>query len=261
MRTGAQASPLALHLFIALRRLASGDACAPVKKGMNLDGIEITIQRTERRKTVSIFIERDGSVNVLAPQSVADEKIEEAVTARQYQIFSKLAKWKELNSGKVNREFVNGQSFLYFGRNYRLAIVAEAETPLQFKANQFLLHKDALPQADRLFREFYRARAKEKIAERLRLIQPKFAEQPTSFRVLELQNRWASCTPSRSLNFHWKCAMAPVGVIDYIITHELVHLKYTNHSREFWNELDKKMPTYRAHVDWLKRNGVKLDLL
>ena len=76
---------------------------------MNLDGIKITIERTERRKTVSIFIERDGSVKVLAPQSVSDERVEEAVISKQYQIFSKLAKWKELNSGKVNREFVNGQ--------------------------------------------------------------------------------------------------------------------------------------------------------
>lgn len=227
---------------------------------MNLDGIEINIERTERRKTVSIFIERDGSVRVLAPQATATEKIEEAVTAKQYQIFSKLAKWKELNSGKVTREFVNGQSFLYFGRNYRLSIVAEAEAPLQFKANQFLLCKGSLQQADRLFREFYRERAKEKIAERLKLIQPKFAEQPTAFRVLELQNRWASCTPNGVLNFHWKCAMAPVGVIDYIITHEMVHLKHTNHSREFWDELDKKMPNYREYDYWLKQNGVKMDL-
>lgn len=228
---------------------------------MNLNGIEINIQRTERRKTVSIFIERDGSVNVLAPQSVADEIIEEAVSARQYQIFSKLAKWKELNSGKVKREFVNGQSFLYFGRNYRLSIVDEADEPLTFKGNRFLLQRKFQSNAEQYFREFYRLKAKEKINERLKHIQPKFSEQPTAIRVFDLQNRWASCTPSRGLNFHWKCAMAPVSVIDYIITHELVHLKYANHSPEFWNELDKKMPNYREYDDWLKKNGVKLSLV
>lgn len=104
---------------------------------MNLDGVKISRQRTRRRKTLSIFIERDGSVRVLAPESTTDEKIEEAVISRQYQIFSKLTKWKELNRGKVNREFVNGQSFLYFGRNYRLSIVEEAAAPLEFRSNQF----------------------------------------------------------------------------------------------------------------------------
>ena len=90
---------------------------------MKLDGIDIAIEKTGRRKTVSIFIERDGSVRVLAPLAATDDTIENAVKAKEYQIFTKLAKWKELNQGKVNREYVNGQSFLYLGRNYRLSIV------------------------------------------------------------------------------------------------------------------------------------------
>ena len=77
---------------------------------------------------------------------------------------------------------------------------------------------------------------------------------------MELRNRWASWTPKGNLNFHWKCMMAPVSVLDYIITHELVHLKYPNHSKDFWNEVDKLMPDYRKHENWLKNYGVKMDL-
>jgi predicted metal-dependent hydrolase len=98
---------------------------------MKLEGIDIKIEKTDRRKTVSIFIERDGSVRVLAPASSDDDKIEEAIRSKQYQIFAKLAKWRELNQGKVNRQFVNGQSFLYFGRNYRLSIVDGQDVPLK----------------------------------------------------------------------------------------------------------------------------------
>jgi predicted metal-dependent hydrolase len=54
--------------------------------------------------------------------------------------------------------------------------------------------------------------------------------------------------------------MAPVSVLDYLITHEMVHLTYPNHSPGFWNELDKKMPSYREQEQWLKTNGVKMDL-
>ena len=99
-----------------------------------------------------------------------------------------------------------------------------------------------------------------KILERLKLIEEKFQQKPTSIKVMELQNRWASWTPKHGLNFHWKCAMAPVPVIDYIITHEMVHLKYPNHSPEFWNELDKKMPNYKEYENWLKQNGVKMSI-
>lgn len=98
---------------------------------MKLEGIDIAIEKTPRRKTVSIFIERDGSVRVLAPEGTPDEQIEAAVTAKRYQIFTKFAKWKELNFGKVHREFVNGQSFLYLGRNYRLSIQEDQVVPLK----------------------------------------------------------------------------------------------------------------------------------
>lgn len=227
---------------------------------MKLEGIDIAIEKTERRKTVSIFIERDGSVRVLAPITATDETIENAVKAKEYQIYTKLAKWKELNQGKVKREFVNGQSFLYFGRNYRLAIVENQAVPLRLSGGNLQFDKKYLSKADKVFKDFYKEKAEQKIAERLKLIQDKFELKPTTVKVSELQNRWASCTPSNGLNFHWKCAMAPVPVMDYIITHEMVHLKYPNHSAEFWNELDKKMPDYREHENWLKQNGVKMSL-
>src|SRR5690606_31459212 len=106
----------------------------------------------------------------------------------------------------------------------------------------FHLDKKYLAKADKAFKDFYRDKALTKIQERLKLIEEKFTHKPTAIKVLELQNRWASWTPKNGLNFHWKCIMAPVSVLDYIIMHEMVHLKHPNHSTEFWNELDKKMP-------------------
>ncbi len=227
---------------------------------MILDGIDITIEKTDRRKTVSIFIERNGSVKVLAPVTASDEKVEAAVKSREYQIFTKLAKWKELNQGKVKREYVNGQSFLYLGRNYRLKLTENQDVPLKISGGFFHLDKKHLSKADKAFKDFYRDKAEKKIKERMKLIEEKFQHKPTTIKVLELQNRWASWTPKNGLNFHWKCIMAPVSVLDYIITHEMVHLKFPNHSTEFWNELDKKMPDYREHENWLKQNGVKMSL-
>jgi len=227
---------------------------------MRLENTDITIEKTERRKTVSIFIERDGSVRVLAPISASDETIEKAVKSKEYLIFSKLAKWKELNQGKVNREYVNGQSFLYLGRNYRLKHTENQDVPLKISGGFFLLDIKHLSKADKVFKEFYKEKALLKIKERIKLIEEKFQSKPTSIKVMELQNRWASWTPNNGLNFHWKCIMAPVSVLDYIITHEMVHLKFPNHSAEFLNELDKKLPNYREHENWLKQNGVKMSL-
>lgn len=82
----------------------------------------------------------------------------------------------------------------------------------------------------------------------------------TDIRIMDLQNRWASCTKKGRVNFHWKCMMAPLTIIDYIIVHELAHLKYDNHSERFWNEVDKVIPDYLERKSWLKMNGAGLNL-
>jgi hypothetical protein len=79
--------------------------------------------------------------------------------------------------------------------------------------------------------------------------------EASAVKVLDLKHHWASCTPGGRLNFHWKCMMAPATVLDYIVVHELAHLRYPNHTAAFWNEVDKVMPDYRDRKEWLRVNG------
>jgi predicted metal-dependent hydrolase len=84
--------------------------------------------------------------------------------------------------------------------------------------------------------------------------------QPGAIAIRELGYHWASCGPSGSLNFHWRLLMAPSTVIDYVVAHELCHLKQSDHSDAFWNEVDKVLPNWRERKDWLRRHGASLDL-
>jgi predicted metal-dependent hydrolase len=84
--------------------------------------------------------------------------------------------------------------------------------------------------------------------------------EPIDVKIMELQNRWASCTIKGNLNFHWKCAMAPIDVLNYIVVHELAHLIHPNHSSEFWNTVDKVLSNYDSQVKWLRLNGAGMDL-
>lgn len=227
---------------------------------MKIGDVDIEVKRSSRRKTLSIFVERDGSVTVLAPETISDARIEEAVLSKDYLLYKKLAKWKELNKGKVERSFVNGQSFLYLGRNYRLNIVEDQAEPLMLKNGYLNIRRKDLANADKHFIQLYKDKGLPKVYERLKLYQKKLKVQPKSVKIQELKNRWASCTIGGSINLHWKAIMAPVAVLDYIIVHELVHLIHPNHSPEFWNELDKVMPDYRVHEAWLKSYGVKMSL-
>lgn len=221
--------------------------------------IEYGLKRS-KRKTSSIYIERDGSVSVLVPEQLTKTEIDDIIEGKRYQIYSYLAEWEDANTSRVYREFVSGEGFLYLGRTYRLEIVVNQETPLKLKNGSFLLRKKDLSKAREIFIDFYRQKGKEKILTRVKHWQSKLGVNPNEVRVMELQNRWGSCTPGGNVNFHWKCMMAPITILDYIIAHELAHLIHSNHSEAFWNELDKVMPDYEKRKNWLKIHGAGMDL-
>lgn len=224
-----------------------------------LNNVELNIKRSNRR-TISIYVERDGRVSILAPEKITEIKLNEIIKKKEYLIYKHLAKWKELNSGKIEREWVNGQSYLYLGRNYRLKILKESDTSLSLKNGFFNLDKAQINNANKLFIEFYKEKGLPKIIERVIYYKTKMGLEPKQIRIMDLKNRWASCSVSGNINFHWKCIMAPLSVIDYIVVHELAHLKHNNHTSAFWNEIDKVIPDYQKQIQWLREKGAGMSL-
>lgn len=223
--------------------------------------IEYTLVRN-RRKTASIYIERDGKVSVLVPEDLTNRQIDDLLEAKRKWIYQNLAEWQDLNARRVQRDYVNGEGFLYLGRNYRLKLVSDLAEPLMLKDGYFCLRttNGAIPDADAAFKAFYREKGLARIPPRVDYFKTKMDVEPKSIKVQELKNRWASCTPGGNLNFHWKCLMAPLTIIDYIVVHELTHLIHRNHTAKFWNQVDKVMPDYQARKDWLRDNGAGMDL-
>jgi len=221
--------------------------------------ISYTLKRSNR-KTASIYIERDGQVSLLIPKRLTTRQVEELIEGKRRWIYRNLAEWKDLNAAKIRREYVNGEGFLYLGRTYRLQLVETQGKPLMLKDGYFCLRADNGTNPDTAFREFYREKGKKRIGERVAYYQAKMGVEPKAIKIIDLKNRWASCSPGGNLNFHWKCMMAPPTVLDYIVVHELAHLTYPNHTKAFWNEVDKVMPDYQERKEWLRVNGAGMDL-
>jgi predicted metal-dependent hydrolase len=218
-----------------------------------------------RRTTADIIIERDGSVLVRAPEEMNDERIGNIVESKRYWMYKSLAEWRDLNATRVLREYKNGEGFLYLGRAYRLLLVSGQKEPLQLKNGRFCLRRDLVDHgeiaaAKTAFREYYTERGLERINNRVAYFAPKVGVAPRKVDVHEIGNRWASCSPSGKISFHWKCMMAPQTIIDYIVVHELCHFHHRDHTEVFWNEVDKAMPAYRERKEWLRKNGAGLDI-
>lgn len=227
--------------------------------------IEYQLLRSGQRKTADIVIERDGQVSVRAPEHLSEEQVDAVVEKRRFWIYKSLAEWRDLNATRVVREWVNGEGFLYLGSSYRLLLVQEQDEPLKLKDGRFCLRRDIVEAggkdaAKRVFERFYAERGQDRIRKRIAYFAPKAGVVPTGLDVRDIGFRWATCSAQGLLSFHWKCMMAPPKIIDYIVVHELCHLRHRDHTDAFWNEVDKVMSDYRERKDWLRRYGASLDV-
>jgi len=82
-----------------------------------------------------------------------------------------------------------------------------------------------------------------------------FESKPSLLKVQSLKNKWGSCSKTNQLRFNWRVVMAKMSIIDYIIVHELCHITFKDHSKAFWNEVQKILPDYKGRKEWLHING------
>ena len=82
-----------------------------------------------------------------------------------------------------------------------------------------------------------------------------------NIRIKNQKTRWGSCSSIGNLNFNWKLSMAPYEVIEYVVIHELCHRLEMNHSKKFWNHVEKLCPKYKIHSKWLSENHFRLNLI
>lgn len=231
---------------------------------MCAQGIEFTLLRSDR-KTADIVIERTGEVFVRAPEGISEDRVLEAVADRALWVHRSLAEWEELNSRRRRRPLVQGQGFPYLGRSYRLKFVDGTEFPLRLKngfweLSESFAAREGEVAVRKAFRDVYIAKGTRILTEQVRSFAPIVGVEPGDVAVKELGYHWASCGAAGALHFHWKTIMAPQTVIDYIVVHELCHLRHRDHSEAFWNEVDKAMPRYRERKEWLRVNGAALDV-
>lgn len=227
--------------------------------------IEYQLLPGTERQTTDIVIERNGVVTVRPPSRMTPEQVDETVLSKRMWIYRNLAEWRDLNATRVTREWVNGESFWYLGSRYRLQLVQEQDDPLKLKEGRFCLLRSVLemggPEAAReVFQAFYQDKGLPRIKKRVAYFAGKVGVTAGVVQIKDLGYRWASCLKNSGLHFHWKCLMAPLTIIDYIVVHELCHLHHRDHSEAFWNEVDKVLPDYRDRKEWLRMRGAELDL-
>lgn len=214
--------------------------------------IRCAVRRSESRtkSSISIHIEPNGRVLIDAPALASDSEIRFAAMRRVTWIYKRLSEIEDRLRLTTTREYVSGETIYYLGRRYRLKVIGESNAR-SVRIRGGYIEVSAVDSSSasvkRALNDWYRNRARSVLADRLAEVSKQLrwvkAMPPVSFRAMKVQ--WGSCSPRGRITLNPDLVRAPKECIDYVLTHELCHLKEHNHGARFYRLLDMQLPGWR----------------
>lgn len=219
--------------------------------------------RRSNRRTMSISVEPDQRVVVTAPAAAPEEKVAAVVRLRAQWIRRQQLAFEAMPPPQQLRRWVAGETHRYLGRQYRLKIVT-GEKPRVRLVGPFFVVTAADPndsatiraQMDRWYREHAKSILTEVVDRAVRRAHWLHLTSPPAVTVRRMWKRWGSTTPSGRVYFNVDLVKAPLGCIEYVVVHELVHLTCPNHGPAFWRMLGRCLPDWKRWKEGLERQEI-----
>jgi predicted metal-dependent hydrolase len=224
--------------------------------------INYTVKRSrKRRKTISLQISNNSEVTICAPYFTPAGEINRFVREKQNWIQRTIQ--KQTSRQPKEKEYATGELFYYLGESFPLEVFFEenARKGLVFWSNRFYLNSpNAAVDGMSFFVSWYKTKAREHLSQRVNFFSRQLGLFPNKVKVTSAERRWGSCSEDNNISFSFRLIMTPPAVIDYVIVHELMHIKEKSHSARFWKLIEAVMPEYKIYRRWLKEDGEKLVL-
>lgn len=216
------------------------------------DKIKYRIERS-KRTSITIILKSNGEVIVKAPHSIPDNYIDNLMREQQDRLLKKLSLMKSRIVRNESRKFEEGEEFPYLGKMYRLKLAENIKDLIEIK-DEIYLDSKYKHSIRVLLKAFYKYKALEYMKERVKYLAEKTGFVYGSIKISTAEKRLGLCTHNNDLRFSYLLMMFPPDISDYIIYHELSHIKEKNHSPKFWKLVEVYVPDYKQRKKWLKEN-------
>lgn len=223
------------------------------------------------RSTLAIHVHPSGRVEVRAPEDASLEAIRAVVHRRRRWIVKQRCRFAEMLQAESEKQYVSGETHRYLGRQYRLKVMRtwdEASTRTQdvpptervrLVGRYFEIHTehpDDPTHVRSLLEGWYRARAEAVLRERFErgcALMARYGVSPPPLQIRKMERRWGSCTASGRVLLNPRLILAPTTCIDYVVVHELCHLKHPHHGRDFYELLERILPEWKVTKEQLEK--------
>lgn len=200
--------------------------------------------RRSTRRTIGLSIDHRG-LRVGAPTRARLDDIESLIREHGQWVLDKLAAWRE-RPPPAAPHIVDGASIPVLGEPWRIALTPIGRARWQFGPHAIYLHPAPQLSPEQLLKQALRDKARTSFAERLAIYASRLGVPVPPLRLSSARTRWGSCSHRGGISLNWRLIHMPLPVVDYVVCHELAHLKEMNHSPRFWSVVEQLCPDWRA---------------
>ena len=217
----------------------------------------------KNRTSIGIYIDPYGKMEVQAPKGTPDEHVLSLLEEKWDWIQQRMQEIRDRSLGPKEKNYNNGESFLYLGNAYPIHISQDPDITQDYAVFEAgILHINVKELEDenikQALKRFYYQQCKALVERSIQAHQSHFKVKPRSIRITDSKKTWGTCDSRQQLTFNWRLAMAPPGVIDYVVVHEMCHMVHLNHDRSFWRLVGKIIPDYEQRENWLTLSNWKM---
>lgn len=229
-----------------------------------MPAIPYDIRRSDRARRVRIQVSPEG-VEVVVPRRMPLREVEPFVAEKRPWVERTLRRMREAEAQRTPTRLEDGGEVPVMGQSLGLRVVVEparVRSHVAARGDRLTVKvPDGSYETVRSALEgWYRRRAREEVEQRLDAAVARAEVSYAGLQIRGQRTRWASCSSSGAMSFNWRLLLAPPEILDYVVEHEVAHLTVHDHSRRFWGLLERRMPGYKEHERWLRRNGPTLRL-
>ncbi len=222
------------------------------------------VERKAFRRRLTISLKPGKPIKVKASLRTSLEFIESFLQEKEKWIEKNLAEFEREKDKFPDKKLVQAETFPFLGEELKLRFVptplkqiffSRFESSLQMHLPQHLwneINDEEIQSHFPKLQKFYQREAEKLIHTRIQIWAQQMHLFPKKVKLRNQKTRWGSCTSRGSIQINWRLIGAPLSVIDYILIHELAHLKHMNHSSDFWALVQKHCPEYEQSEKWLK---------
>lgn len=224
--------------------------------------VTYTVLYSKRRKTSQLKIINTQTLELTVPYFTGEAYIKQLLADKSGWIIKKISALAKIDNNPINKSFCNGAQVLYLGHPYTLSLLPDKiEHPFIILDTHHILIRFPQQMDEKsvvlkyVLKDWFIKNASKILEEKTRYWSDVIGVLPKTIRIKEQKTRWGSCSSLGAINYNWRIIMSPPSVVDYLVIHELCHLRFLNHSINFWNLVKQFTPNYKEHRAWLRANG------